>query len=332
MKNIKGKSFIVLLLTIGMLFLILKDDFVGITRILKNTNLLWILVALIVSYIGVFIQSISFKIIIDQHKKDYSLWKTFKLNIVTIFFNGITPLASGGHPFQIYEFHKNNMKVADATSAVIENFLVYQISLMILSMICLVINLIFNFVHFNTTLTILFYLGFILNFIILVFAYALGASKHISKKIVIFFTRILAKFKLINDKNKVIDKLERICDEFYIGFKTIKNNKKIIVEGIFIQIIGISIYYSATIFVFKAINLNVNMNIGECMVASLFAFIAGSIVPIPGGTGGMEYSFFGFFRTFTSGAPLKSALLLWRFITFIFPVVFGGLLFNVKKE
>lgn len=332
MKNVKSKSIIVLLITMGMLFFILKDDFNNITSILNKANLLWILVALIVSYIGVFIQSISFKIIINQHKKDFSLWKTFRLNIITNFFNGITPLASGGHPFQIYELHKDKVKVADGTSIVIENFLVYQISLMLLSILCLVLNYMFKIVNFNLTLSIIFYLGFLLNFIILIFLYALGSSKHISKKIVVTIAKILGKFKFINDQNRIIYKLETVCDEFYNGFKEVKENKKIIIQGIIIQLIGITIYYSATIFVFKALNLNVDMNIGECLVASLFAFIAGSIMPIPGGTGGMEYSFFGFFSTFSSGAPLKSALLLWRFITFIFPVVFGGILFNLKKD
>ncbi len=332
MKNIKSKSLIVLLITIGMLFLILKDDFTNIIDILKSVNLSWIIIAIIVSFIGTLIQSISFKLIINQQKKDFSLLKTFRLNIITNFFNGITPLASGGHPFQIYELHKERIKVADSTSVVIENFLVYQISLMFLSIVCLVANYIFGFVNFNTTLSVLFYLGFLLNLLILILLYILGSSKNIGKIIAIFLAKILAKFKIIKNKERVINKLETVSEEFYNGFKEMKRNRKIILAGILIQIVGISIYFASTIFVFKALNLNINMTIVECAVASLFAFIAGSIVPIPGGTGGMEYSFFGFFTTFTSGAPLKSALLLWRFITFIFPVVFGGMLFNIRKD
>lgn len=332
MKNIKSKSLIVLLITIGMLFFILKDDFSNIIDILKSVNLFWIIIAITVSFIGTFIQSISFKLIINQHKKDFSLLKTFRLNIITNFFNGITPLASGGHPFQIYELHREKIKVADGTSVVIENFLVYQISLMFLSIVCLILNYIFNIVNFNTTLSILFYLGFLLNLLILVLLYVLGSSKTFGKRIAIFVAKVLAKFKIISDKNRIINKLENVSDEFYNGFKEMKKNKKVIFQGIIIQIVGISIYFASTIFVFKALNLNIDMNIGECAIASLFAFIAGSIVPIPGGTGGMEYSFFGFFTTFASGAPLKSALLLWRFITFIFPVVFGGILFNIREE
>ena len=332
MKNIKSKSLIVLLITVGMLFYILKDDFTNIISILKSVNLIWVAIAIIVSFIGTLIQSISFKLIINQHKKDFSLLKTFRLNIITNFFNGITPLASGGHPFQIYELHKEKIKVADCTSVVIENFLVYQVSLMFISIVCLLANYIFNFVDFNTTLSILFYLGFLLNLVVLILLYVLGSSKSVGKKIAIFIAKILAKFKIINDKDRVINKLETVADEFYNGFREMKKNKKIIFEGILIQIVGISIYYISTIFVFKALNLNIDMNIVECAVASLFAFIAGSIVPIPGGTGGMEYSFFSFFIAFVSGAPLKSVLLLWRFITFIFPVVFGGILFNIRKD
>jgi len=332
MKNIKSKSLIVLLITIGMLFLILKDDFTNIIDILKTVNPFWIIIAITVSFIGTFIQSISFKLIINQHKEDFSLLKTFRLNIITNFFNGITPLASGGHPFQIYELHKEKVKVADATSVVIENFLVYQISLMFISIVFLLINYIFNIVDFNTTLTILFYLGFLLNLLILIVLYVLGSSKTFGKRISVSIAKVLAKIKIISDESRIINKLETVSVEFYNGFKEMKKNKKVIFQGILIQIVGISIYFASTIFVFKALALNIDMNVGECAMASLFAFMAGSIVPIPGGTGGMEYSFFGFFSTFASGAPLKSALLLWRFITFIFPVVFGGILFNINEE
>ena len=93
MKNIRGKSLLVLLLTSIMLYFILKDDFTNVAEIFKYTNIIWLIVAILVYYLGSLIQTISLKLIIDQYKKDYSLFKAFRLNVITNFFNGITPLA-----------------------------------------------------------------------------------------------------------------------------------------------------------------------------------------------------------------------------------------------
>lgn len=332
MKNIRGKSILVLLLTSIMLYFILKDDFTNVAEIFKYTNITWLIVAILVYYFGSLIQTISLKLIIDQYKKDYSLFKAFRLNVVTNFFNGITPLASGGQPLQVYELHKDKIKVSDGTNIIVENFLIYQTSLITLSILCYIINAIFNIVAFNFTLSVLFFIGFILNFVVLIFAYVVGSSKTISKKIVLTIVKVLVKFKIVRDKTKIISKLENTCDEFYNGFKDMKKNKEIVIKGFFLQLIGTAITFTTTFFVFKALNLHIDMNMLECIVTSVFVFIAGAFVPIPGGTGGMEYTFFNFFESFLVGAPLKSSLLLWRFVTYLFPVVLGGLIFNIRKQ
>ena len=108
-----------------MLFYILRNDFFVVLNLIKTANLLWIIMAIVIYYFGIFIETIPLKLIINQYNKDYSLLDTFKLNIITKFFNGITPLASGGQPFQVYELHTDKIKLSDATSIVIGNYLIY---------------------------------------------------------------------------------------------------------------------------------------------------------------------------------------------------------------
>ncbi len=332
MKNLKGKSLLVFLLTIFMLVFILKDDFSGVINIIKMANLLWIIVAILVYYFGLFVQAISLKLIINQYNKYYSLLKAFKLNIIVKFFNGITPLASGGQPVQIYELHTDKIKLVDATSIVMGNYLIYQITLILLSIICYIINLIFNIVEFTPTLTILFCLGFVFNFVILLFTYVVGSSKNISKWAAVIITNLLVWLKIVKDSKKIISNLEKTWSEIYNSFEFLKNNKIIIVKSFILQFIGICITFTTTLFIFKALNFSSSISLLECIVVSTFVFISGSFIPIPGGTGGVEYVFFEFFGYFIVGASLMSILLIWRFITFILPVLLGGILFNLKKR
>jgi uncharacterized protein (TIRG00374 family) len=332
MKNLKGKSLLVLLLTILMLFYILRNDFFDVLNIIKTANLLWIIMAIAINYFGILIQTIPLKLIINQYNKAYSLRDIFKLGIIAEFVNGITPLASGGQPFQIYELHTNKIKLTDATSIVVGNYLIYEIALISLSIICYIINLVFNIVNFTPVLMVMFWVGLIFNSIIFLFTYIIGSSKIISKGTSSIVASILAKLKIIKDTKKVTSNLENTWDKIYNSFKCLKNNKTIIIKCFILQFTGICITFTSVYFIFNALNLSNNINLLECIVTSTFAFISGSFIPIPGGTGSVEYVFFQFFGYFIVGASLKSILLIWRFVTFIFPVLFGGILFNLQKN
>lgn len=331
MKDVKKKSLIVMLLSIIMIILIMKDDFANTFIILKSCNLKYLLFSILVYYIGFTFEVITLNILIKQYKKDYKFKKSFRLNTITKFFNGITPLASGGQPLQVYELKKDGIKVAHGSNIVAENFLLYQISLVLLSIIMILINIIFNIVNIKGIVYILLLIGVLLNTGLLVIAYLVSVNKTLIfrsfRKLVLF----LHKFGLIKDTNKIIDSIKESCLEFYNGFICLKKNKKVIISGVLLQIIALLINFSVTLFVVKSLNISDNINLLEILIASLFAFLAGSFIPLPGGTGGMEYAFFSVFSVFIVPTSLKPILLIWRFVTYIMPVIVGAITFNTKK-
>lgn len=73
-----------------------------------------------------------------------------------------------------------------------------------------------------------------------------------------------------------------------------------------------------------------SVNIFTSIVASAYVMLIGSFVPIPGGTGGLEYGFIKFYGKFISGSILSAAMLIWRFITYYFGLIIGAIAFNVK--
>lgn len=334
MKNLKVKrnSIIVLFLTLFMFYILIKDNFNNIISVLQTSKFEWIILGFLVFLFSILIESIVLKRITNRYKEKYSLKKAFDLNMITKFFNGITPSSSGGQPFQVYELTKQGIKVSDSTNVVIEFFLVYQASLIIISGICYIINIFFNIVQFNSTLTLLFYLGLILNTFTLVFAVIIGRSKRISKKILVFMTKVLAKLRIVKNRKKWLDKVEVSCNEFYLGYKEMNKDKLFLFRCITIQIIALIIRFSVSLFIFKALELSDQIIFIECLVTSIFVFLSGSYIPIPGGTGGMEYAYYGFFSKFIIGAALNSCLIIWRLISFIIPVLIGGVIFNISSS
>ena len=59
--------------------------------------------------------------------------------------------------------------------------------------------------------------------------------------------------------------------------------------------------------------------------------LIGSFVPIPGGSGGLEFGFVSFYGNFIHGSKLMAIMLLWRFVTYYFGMFVGAISLNMKK-
>ena len=73
-------------------------------------------------------------------------------------------------------------------------------------------------------------------------------------------------------------------------------------------------------------------NLFLSIVTSAYVMLIGSFVPIPGGSGGLEYGFVAFFGNFLVGAKLTAVMLIWRFITYYLGIIIGAIMMNVKEK
>ena len=67
------------------------------------------------------------------------------------------------------------------------------------------------------------------------------------------------------------------------------------------------------------------------IVSCSYVMLIGSFVPIPGGTGGLEYGFIQFYGNFVTGSTLNVIMILWRFVTYYFGMIVGSLAGNIKE-
>ena len=116
---------ILIVITILVLYLSLKNDYIEIINTIKNMNLLLFLLAIIVFILYVFIKSIIMKIVVNNFKKDYTLKKSFRMGLETNFFHAITPFATGGQPYEIYRLNKDGISIINAANISIQNFIIY---------------------------------------------------------------------------------------------------------------------------------------------------------------------------------------------------------------
>ena len=329
--NIKRNSIIVLLLTILLLFLILKDDFGEVVKDILSTNYLLLFIALFVYLVSYICDSMSYYYIVKQYREDYTVPKALRLNILTHFFNGITPLASGGQPMQLYVLHKDKVKLSDASTCVIQFYMIYQIGLMIVGTICLVYSIFMNYINANGVAMSMFIIGYIINVIILLFLIFVSFNKRFNKAVVNFVINLLAKIHIVKDIDGTKEKWNKNCDGFYESAQLMKKNKKILIRGIVLQIAQLLCLFSLPYFVCLATGVEHSLNIFSSIAVSSFITICSCYVPIPGATGGVEYGFVSFFSKFIKES-IRVVLIIWRFITYFLPVIIGGIVFNIKEK
>ena len=329
MKNTKRNSLIILIITVLVLLFILKDDYQEIMYHLKNANLLWLFITIVLYFVYFLLDQLSLHNIIKQYNDKFKFQFSLYLGIITKFFNGITPLATGGQPMEVYEMHKKGISYSNGANIVIQNYIVFQIALVFWAIISITLNQIFHFFEYIPILQQLTVIGFIINFVILILLFMISFSKNFNKILVTFIINVGFKLKIVKDKDKSLKKWIKKCDDYYENAKVLLHNKKVFFKCIMYQVISLSIFYALPLFIAWSLNLGDNLNIINSIAASSYIYVMGCYVPIPGASGGMEYAFLGFFGNFLSDAPLKALLIMWRFMTYYAPTIIGAIIFNI---
>ena len=331
MKNIKLKSMIIFVITAIILYILLKDNFSLILSEITSINIVFFVIACLLFVIYFLIDNTALFILTRMYNKDIKISNIFKLGIETKFFNGITPLASGGQPWQVYRLRKYNINYVDGTSIVSQNYLLFQIAMLIITSLCLIAFHFFGVLS-NSFLYIITIFGFLINLFVLAFLLLIGFCKKINYKVISFFIKIFTKLRLVKDYETTLNNWKVRCQNYRNNTICLFKNKKVLIIGIILYLISTSIYYLIPYFVFLSFGV-CNINFVDVFITSSLIFIAGCFIPIPGASGGMEYAYLEYFTPLLSNQTiLYSTLIIWRFITFYLPTFTGGIYFCFRKR
>lgn len=325
-------SFIIIaIITSLVLYYSLKDDYKNIIHEIKTINKLWFLVAFIMMFMYWLIKALVRKKLVSKFNKNYKFIDSFKLSLELNFFNGVTPFATGGEPYEVYSLTKHGIKGTDSTNIMIQNFITYQIALVLLGMIAIITN---QFVHIFPSgfLTYLITIGFTINFLVIVFLFVITFGKKIDKFIMKIIVFILSKFKIVKNKENTLEKFHNYLEEFHEGATILLKDKKTFIKMIMLQFLSLSIFYLIPLILLYGMGDYSSLNGYESIIISAYVMLIGSFVPIPGGTGGLEYGFIAFYGNFIKGSKLNAIMLLWRFITYYFGIMLGAIVLNFKRK
>ncbi len=331
MKNFKKNSIILFIITFVVLICVLKDDFLNITETLASANLFWIFIALLCYFVGLGFEARAYQEIIQEYQYNYSFKQSYKMLLITKFFNGITPFSSGGQPMQIYMLKKDGVRLTKATNIIIQNFIIYQAALVVLGLVALGINFYFSLFEKVVLLKHLVTIGFMMNTLVMIFLFIISFSNRFNHFMIEKGILILSKIKLVKDKEKILNSWHEKVDDFHEGATYLKQNKMLCFRTFLYNALYLVLLYVMPYFVILALTKDpITITPLEAICSSAYVLIMGSFVPIPGASGGIEYGYLRFFGNFIKGALVKASLLIWRTISYYIPMILGAVLFNTR--
>ena len=126
-KSIWLNLLVVFIILVIMLVIVLINNDVGeIAKAIRTCDVKYMMLALICIIVFVLFTSFSLMQLVILKKKIRFI-DSFNIANCALFYNGITPFASGGQPFQVYYYTKVNVKTDESTSVIMINFIIHQL-------------------------------------------------------------------------------------------------------------------------------------------------------------------------------------------------------------
>ena len=196
LENIKKNTFIIVIVTIIVLYFLLKDNFSDIVDSISHMKVIFVIIAILLFVLFVCIKGyVNYLIIGDKEK--ISKKEAIKQNFICLFFNGITPFQTGGEPIAVYMLMEKGIPFAKATNYMVQSFIFYQVPLVLCGLIAVIYNFCFHIFPKVKFLQHLVFIGFCINIVVvilLLFSYSKKLTELMSKTAI----RRIKKEKITN--------------------------------------------------------------------------------------------------------------------------------------
>lgn len=330
MKSKKINYIILLIFTVIVLYFSLKDNFNEVTTYIFKMNPMWFIISILLMVIYWIFKSLITFSYVRYYKKDYKFRSAFRLQLETMFFNGITPFSSGGGPFQVLSLKKDGVRIINSTNIMVISSFLHQLSLFTFMTISMIINSFYKLFPYNNTIRYLSIFGYIICLLFMLFLLLIMFNEKFNEKVLYLVIKILSKLKIVKDKKTAIEKWKNYIDSLNAGSRIIRSDRKTFFICALYNIIAMAAYIMVAYAVANGMSMHVDLI--KVVVTTSYVLMIGMFVPIPGGTGGLEYSFTNLYSNFMPSTLVNSIMLVWRFITYYLGIVLGGIVLNLKKR
>lgn len=288
---------------------------------------------LILAWIGMMLfDTRRYNILVKRSSGRSRPFLSFKVCVLGRYYNAVTPMATGGQPFQIFYLTHRGLSASAAISVPMGAYVINQICMVIIWTIALIVS-------FSTSLGSFDYLklvclvGYILNMVLILLIVFLSVSEKTGKKLVVWSLKFLQKIKIIKNYEKQYAKVIKVVFDFQSTIRNLVKSKGTFIKLMLNSIAFNFLAYSIPFFVYCAMIGYLNFSMWPYIVfLGILIEMASSFVPLPGGSGVSELSFAALFSmVFLNNAILTWALIIYKVMTYYIYLIQGIIMISYDK-
>ncbi len=320
-------------LLFGITDLIAGESMHSLQRMVSNIS--WNYFALLIGVVLLYIllESAKYSYLLKISTGKFRFRNSVKVMFLGKYYDGITPLGTGGQPFQIYYLHKKDIPAGVATAVPLVKYIVSTI------VVCLVAAVFFGIAPAvlpvgwgSTTLLVIAWLSMLGNLLIPVAMLLASLFPRAGKKFTVKLVGLLNRMHLVKHKYPTMRKYIYEIDEYRASLKAIIRRWWLILPLVVICILDVFVSFSLPFFVMLAlaryIVVPTTAMFFEMLLLSLIAFYSASLVPTPGNSGALETTTSIIFATvlvkYTGLSPLIGwIVLVWRLFSYYLYILSG---------
>ncbi len=258
-----------------------------------------------------------------------------RVSIKTMFlgkyYDGVTPLGTGGQPFQIYYLHKKKIPAGAATAIPLVKYIVGTVVFCMMAIVLMSISPRFFTAQDNQTVTlsvrIIAWISMAVNLVVPLIMLIVSCFPRFGKKMIVWIVKLLSKLHIVKHRYAVTKKYVYEIGEYRNSVKFLIKRWWKLIPLVIVSILAELAHLIIPFFVVVAIAPDVTASwdlLLHIMCLGIISFYAASLIPTPGNTGASEVSSSIVFLSVAGlGNYLGWTILVWRFSTYYIFILSG---------
>lgn len=298
-------------------------DITLIPQILKIVNVKYIIAGVLLIVMYILIEAYILRLVINSIEKTKVRFLGFKIGTMGLYYNLVTPFASGGQPVQIYGLTKYGINLSKSVAIITNKTILFQSVITIYSGCIILLNLDLLKTKMPSIMALVS-AGMTMNIVMLVGGILIVFSPEKIKMATSYILDKLSRFKFFKRLASKKDKINEHIDEYNYSVKIFIKNKKNLVLSLVLTVIQLTIYFSITYCVYKAFNLN-ELSYLHLLTLQIFLYMAVSPIPTPGNVGANEIAFFSIFSNVFPKEIIGYAIFLYSGYVYYIQIIISGI-------
>ncbi len=249
-----------------------------------------------------------------------------KTSFLGKFYDGVTPLSTGGQPMQIYYMTTKGVSGANSSAVVLIRYFGSIFAFTFIGAVFMILGVSLGYIDNvevgKTLLLVCGWVGLAINLILPVFIVFFVCMPRLAHKLTGWFINLGVKLRIVKHKYRVMAKALKVVDDFTNSFKIIVKRPVCLILFVLCCFAENFLTFSVPYFVMNALSCEVGGMFFEIMALNVFAVFGVSFIPTPGNSGVVEGMGALAFNV-AAGAALSWSVLFWRFSVYYIYIIIG---------